>query len=64
MNTHEPTVEEMREFSKKFDSSEWTQLIKNSFFIKYYDKDLILVDKIAKRLLSGRTVLSLNDISQ
>lgn len=57
----EPTAEDMELFSKQFSKKQWKDLIKNDFFIFFYDKDLTIVNNIAKKLLEGQSVNCFND---
>jgi hypothetical protein len=57
----EPTIDEMKTFSEQYSPEEWALLIKNSFFIKNYDKNLNLVSTAAARILKNLPVYSKTD---
>ena len=48
----EPTVDEMRKFAEQFTEEEWSILIKNNNFIKWYDTNLNIVASIAGEILN------------
>ena len=60
----EPTVEEMKSFCGRFNSSEWVKLAGNDVFVQNYDKDLNLVAVAAEMILDDKKVTTINDVEK